>query len=486
MRKEDDFLEGVKSIIAIIVFFLLFIGFGITGSCGKDIQIISIILLVCIIVGVGFLIYFTLPSTKQAEEVSLQFKNLDRKIDLYEEKQISWDQLNAFVRSMNFGQLKKKKHIKIWNRWCDLRREKQDEIKCFYKEVFNCIRDMQKNTTVYDYIRSFANSLLYSKPIGIEYLLIPINYCHETDLYFLEDKKTINILNNVKKLFNIIIEEHKNPEFDENIEFFDKRKKRIVQDIDKTLTNSHKLVYQYIDFVDALKSLDEFRFSYYEDGVIEVALDLLIYVAFMNAIRLELQSKKYIYYNTVEQMMKGGESENSAIHLKTMKGYSETEKYSYERWYYYEIDINRKEKEKKRKERYLNGLKQKGNKNTIDICTVDLMSGIDFERFVCDLFDKLGYGVRHTKISGDQGVDIVATQGSRIVAIQTKCQKAKVGNSAVQEVVAGKVMYNANECMVVTNSFFTQSAVELARQNEVILWDRKELIKRIEELDISK
>ena len=98
----------------------------------------------------------------------------------------------------------------------------------------------------------------------------------------------------------------------------------------------------------------------------------------------------------------------------------------------------------------------------------------------------MGYTTRQTKISGDQGVDIIATQGSRIVAIQTKCQKAKVSNAAVQEVVAGKVMYNATECMVVTNSFFTQSAIDLAQENKVELWDRYELIKRIEEAGIRE
>ena len=33
MRKDDDFVDGLASIVAIICFLLLFIGFGITGNC---------------------------------------------------------------------------------------------------------------------------------------------------------------------------------------------------------------------------------------------------------------------------------------------------------------------------------------------------------------------------------------------------------------------------------------------------------------------
>ena len=47
------------------------------------------------------------------------------------------------------------------------------------------------------------------------------------------------------------------------------------------------------------------------------------------------------------------------------------------------------------------------------------------------------------------------------------------------EAVAGSRFYNANQCMVITNSAFTKTAIELARANNVILWDRKTLIEKI-------
>ncbi len=47
------------------------------------------------------------------------------------------------------------------------------------------------------------------------------------------------------------------------------------------------------------------------------------------------------------------------------------------------------------------------------------------------------------------------------------------------EAIAGKNYYQANNCMVITNSTFTKAAKELAASNNVKLWDRKILIEKI-------
>lgn len=119
------------------------------------------------------------------------------------------------------------------------------------------------------------------------------------------------------------------------------------------------------------------------------------------------------------------------------------------------------------------------NKKT-SIVDIDLMSGIEFEEFLCNYFKNHGYECSMTKTSGDQGVDLIAKRDGTIVAIQAKCYSGTVGNHAIMEAVAGARFYNANQCMVITNSTFTKSAVELARANNVILWDRKTLIEKIQ------
>ena len=115
----------------------------------------------------------------------------------------------------------------------------------------------------------------------------------------------------------------------------------------------------------------------------------------------------------------------------------------------------------------------------LTIIDIDLMSGIQFEEFLCQYFNKQGYDCSTTKATGDQGIDLIAKKGELTIAIQAKCYSGTVGNHAVMEAVAGMKYYNANRCMVITNSTFSKSAIELAKANGVILWDRQVLIEKI-------
>ncbi len=132
--------------------------------------------------------------------------------------------------------------------------------------------------------------------------------------------------------------------------------------------------------------------------------------------------------------------------------------------------------EKHKQIQYINRLLH--NDNNEELATIefaDTLNPNDFERLIMLVFRKMGYNAQTTKASGDQGVDVVAEQKDVRIAIQVKCYSNPVGNTAIQEVVAGKSFYNANLACVVTNSSFTKSAIELAKANNVILWDRNKL-----------
>lgn len=109
----------------------------------------------------------------------------------------------------------------------------------------------------------------------------------------------------------------------------------------------------------------------------------------------------------------------------------------------------------------------------------DLMTGQEFEQFLAQIFIKMGYEVAITKASGDQGVDIIASKDGKKLGIQAKRYSGSVGNSAIQEAVAGKTFYHLDKVMVITNSVFTNSAKELADANQVILWDRNILKEKM-------
>ncbi len=106
---------------------------------------------------------------------------------------------------------------------------------------------------------------------------------------------------------------------------------------------------------------------------------------------------------------------------------------------------------------------------------VDAMSGYDFETFLADIFRTAGYDVEGTKLSGDQGADLFVSRFGKKTVIQAKNYSGSVGNSAVQEAISAKSFYNCDEAMVVTNSYFTRSAIELATAASVRLVGRNDL-----------
>ena len=106
---------------------------------------------------------------------------------------------------------------------------------------------------------------------------------------------------------------------------------------------------------------------------------------------------------------------------------------------------------------------------------IDRMCGHDFESFMKDVYTILGYKVEETKKSGDQGIDLIIKKHFKKIGVQLKRYSKPVGNSAVQEAVAGKKFYKLDKVLVLTNTSFTKSAIELAKANKVELIDREDL-----------
>ena len=106
---------------------------------------------------------------------------------------------------------------------------------------------------------------------------------------------------------------------------------------------------------------------------------------------------------------------------------------------------------------------------------VDAMNGYQFEAFLAELFRTAGYDVEGTKLSGDQGADLFVSKFGKKMVIQAKNYSGSVGNAAVQEAISAKGFYGCDEAMVVTNSYFTKPAMELASATSVRLIGRNEL-----------
>jgi hypothetical protein len=111
--------------------------------------------------------------------------------------------------------------------------------------------------------------------------------------------------------------------------------------------------------------------------------------------------------------------------------------------------------------------------------TIDRMRGIEFEQFCAELFRRKGFKVATTKASGDQGADLILEGKNGRAVVQAKRSNSKVGNWAVQEVLAAKGFYAAQRALVLTNNRYSNSARALAAANGVELLDRNDLAKML-------
>lgn len=103
----------------------------------------------------------------------------------------------------------------------------------------------------------------------------------------------------------------------------------------------------------------------------------------------------------------------------------------------------------------------------------DYMDGHQFEAYCAKLLRRNGFHhVEVTRGSGDQGIDILAHKKRKKYGIQCKCYSYYLGNKSVQEAYAGMKFYECDVAAVLTNQYFTNSAIALAEKTEVLLWNR--------------
>lgn len=105
------------------------------------------------------------------------------------------------------------------------------------------------------------------------------------------------------------------------------------------------------------------------------------------------------------------------------------------------------------------------------------MSPTEYERLVANTLIEHGWDARITVATGDQGIDVIAEKHGIKVVVQCKLYSNNVGNTAVQEVIAGKVFEKADFAAVVTNADFTKSAKQLATSSGVFILHHDQLIE---------
>lgn len=99
----------------------------------------------------------------------------------------------------------------------------------------------------------------------------------------------------------------------------------------------------------------------------------------------------------------------------------------------------------------------------------------EFEKFITELFKKIGYVVELTPPAKDYGVDVVAKKGGNTIAIQVKkyAMGNNVGAKEIQQALGAMWKVKADQAIFITTSGFSVYAREQAKEAPVELWDKK-------------
>lgn len=121
------------------------------------------------------------------------------------------------------------------------------------------------------------------------------------------------------------------------------------------------------------------------------------------------------------------------------------------------------------------------------LARIDAMAGLDFEAWIVGRLASAGLAVRNVRDSGDFGVDIITWRHGLAIGLQPKRYQGKVGNDAIQQVLAGCDYHGCQLAVVLTQSSFTAPAREQAEKarHPVVLIERAQLLDFVEVLDVA-
>ena len=100
---------------------------------------------------------------------------------------------------------------------------------------------------------------------------------------------------------------------------------------------------------------------------------------------------------------------------------------------------------------------------------IPIGSPIEFEQFCADALAAAGWQAKTTAASGDQGADVIAKKGGRLLVVQCKLYSGTVGTAAVQEAHSACAFYGAHHAAVVTKAVYSEGARALAGRTGVFL-----------------
>ena len=107
------------------------------------------------------------------------------------------------------------------------------------------------------------------------------------------------------------------------------------------------------------------------------------------------------------------------------------------------------------------------------------LSPRQFEEYVAQLYEAMGYKVEVTPLSNDKGTDIIMYKDGVKYAVQCKRYKGTVGSPEIQAFIGSMTHYNADKGFFVTTGMFSFEAENMASKHPIKLVNRFDLVNMI-------
>lgn len=105
------------------------------------------------------------------------------------------------------------------------------------------------------------------------------------------------------------------------------------------------------------------------------------------------------------------------------------------------------------------------------------MDPYDFEKYVGEIYKKLGYSIITTPKSGDGGVDLILKKGSNSIIVQCKRYSGSVSSSEVRAFLGTMTYHQSAQGKFITTGKFTENCYEFEQRFNIELINGKGVIE---------
>lgn len=113
---------------------------------------------------------------------------------------------------------------------------------------------------------------------------------------------------------------------------------------------------------------------------------------------------------------------------------------------------------------------------------LEKMDDLQFEFYICKIFQLKGFNVKFTPVADDYGADLIVERQGAATAVRCRLVNGKgadalLGSGVVEETLLALKYYPCDDAMVITNGYFTKEAARRASRTKITLVDRNLLIE---------